>query len=122
MLHRRFSVEVPAGEGNISNARPFLYKLDKGLKEGGYQLVDTKVLRDDQSNIMRFYDSCRELVSGVAHLTLKTDEVLQFDKSNTYHTAGISGIISVCEEKDLEGFKKIIKDAFSLEDLQLTNV
>ena len=128
MLHRRFSLDVPSVSEKYTNARPSLYKFDKELKEQGYVEINTRLLSDNPKNLaggrsfMRTTEYTRTMISDNSVLILEADELIQQDNGKNYHMAGIKGTISVCEEKDLDEFKQLIKNAFGIEDLKLNEI
>ena len=122
MKHKSFSIEVPLGESK--SARPLLHKFDKELEAHRYETRRTRILSDNPQSLgegsyMRSTVTSRTMVSERAYLTFETQELIQKEKGKFFHTAGITGNISVCEEKDLEEFKQIVKSAFGIEDFKL---
>jgi len=124
MEHKTFSIEVPLGESK--SARPFLYKFDKELEARGYKKIEERVISDNPQPLpgafIRTTETSKIMVSDRAYLTVKTQQLIQQEKGETYHAAGITGNISVCEEKDLKEFKKIVESVFNIKNLKLSEI
>jgi len=126
MKHKSFSIEVPSFSKKSIEARPLLRKFDKELEAEGYKTIETRTLSDNPQSLpgayMRTTETSKTMVSDRAYLIFKTQQLIQQEKGKTYHTAGIKGNISVCEENDLEEFKQIVESVFGIKDLELIDL
>jgi hypothetical protein len=126
MKHKSFSIEVPSVSENLVESRPLLCRFDKELEAHGYKTLERISLSDNPLSLPKAYTRTTEtsttMISDSAYLTFKTQQLIQQEKGKNYHTAGINGNISVCEEKDLEEFKQIVKSVFNIENLELNEV
>jgi len=126
MKHKSFSIDVPSASQESIESRPLLSKFDKELEVHGYRTIETRTLSDNPQSLpeayMRTTETSKTMVSDRTYLTFKTQQLIQQEKGKTYHTAGIKGNISVCEEKDLEEFKQIVKSVFGIENLELNEI
>lgn len=130
MKHKSFSIPVPSWEEGKIESRPLLSRFDRELEVSGYRTITSGIISDKPTNLpgnayIRSTKSSSTLVSDKAYLQFTTNQLIQRDKGETYHTATITGNISMCEEKDLEDFKKLVKSAFNTElelnDMQKEN-
>jgi hypothetical protein len=121
MKHKSFSIKV----FNFP-----VCKFDEELKSHGYKTATRKVL----SNKVEYYKTSEEdsytsltktavtMLSDKGYLTFQTDETTQNEDGKVIYRANIQGTLSVCEDKNLEEFKQIVKTAFNIENLKLDEV
>jgi hypothetical protein len=124
MKHRSFSIEV---------AKLPLCKFDEELENHGYKTTVRKVLSDDvtyyrtptedsSDSYTRLTKTNRIMLSDKGYLAFQTDETIQVEDGNTLNIVSIQGTLSVCDDKELEEFKQIVKAAFNIENLELNEM